>query len=244
MFEHRTARLLQKKMHALKEGKPDYEKWKARWDLSLAYFVIMGGFRVVVWKKDPVGQQLEKPADHTLQEDQGGEQGSAFKELDASQSQSAPPSSPPEVPEPTVDREMIPDVQQTDSAASRATASTEKSKFEMQPQVTASTFQYQNDLEGVPQDPDIELENETGYTLTPHGVLYLASQEGGFRNSLTPEQVKDRSKAGTLAKVIVVAQASWMGIQVLTRTAAGLTVTLLEVHVMMHVFCSLCMFIV
>jgi len=97
--------------------------------------------------------------------------------------------------------------------------------------------------QGPPYDPENKkFERKYGCTLTPQGVLFLAQQPGGFRNELSAAQVRDRSKAGTLAKVIVVAQASWMAIQVLCRTAAGLTVAVLEVHVILHVLCSLCMY--
>ncbi|KAF8417484.1 hypothetical protein EV426DRAFT_578114 [Tirmania nivea] len=92
-----------------------------------------------------------------------------------------------------------------------------------------------------PEDKKLKMEV---CTLTPRGVLFLAQQPGGFCNELLPTQVRDRSKAGTLAKVIVVFQALWMVIQVLCRTAAGLTVALLEVHVILHVLCSLYMYFV
>ena len=47
MFENKTADMLKREMLKLKEGKPEWDQWKARWDdLALSYFVIMGGFRV------------------------------------------------------------------------------------------------------------------------------------------------------------------------------------------------------
>lgn len=84
--------------------------------------------------------------------------------------------------------------------------------------------------------------NNQACTLTPYGALLLA-KVGAFRTNLHPTQVRDRSKAGTLAKVIVVLQSCSMAVQVLCRTVAGLTVTILEVHVILHVLCSLCMYI-
>ena len=45
----------------------------------------------------------------------------------------------------------------------------------------------------------------------------------------------DKSKANTLAKALVIIQASWLLIQVIGRLIAKLPVTLLEVNTIAHV---------
>lgn len=93
-------------------------------------------------------------------------------------------------------------------------------------------------------------------TLTPHGVLKVAKWEWethrasgnqGERRKLlsviTPNEVRDKGNASALAKAIVFWQALWMVIQVISRTAAKLPVTLLELHTILHAFCAVAMYV-
>lgn len=50
--------------------------------------------------------------------------------------------------------------------------------------------------------------------------------------------IVDKGKTDSLGKTIVLAQAAYMAIQCIARKAAGLPVTLLELHVVMHVLCT------
>jgi hypothetical protein len=74
-------------------------------------------------------------------------------------------------------------------------------------------------------------------TLTPHGVLFL--QQKGVNKWIKAKEVKDKSKANKLTKVIVFFQALWMIAQVISRTVDLLPVTLLELHTCVHTFCAL-----
>jgi hypothetical protein len=74
-------------------------------------------------------------------------------------------------------------------------------------------------------------------TLTPQGVFLLYQR--GLIPHLSEDDVLDKSKVGKLTKVIVFFQALWMIVQVISRTASALPVTLLELHTCVHTFCAL-----
>lgn len=71
-------------------------------------------------------------------------------------------------------------------------------------------------------------------TLTARGVALLA--RCGRLPRVDRGDIEDKSKANNLAKAAVVTQATWLLIQVIGRLAAGLTVTLLEVNTVAHVY--------
>ncbi|KAK8209678.1 hypothetical protein IWZ01DRAFT_551630 [Phyllosticta capitalensis] len=77
-------------------------------------------------------------------------------------------------------------------------------------------------------------------TLTPRGLLALAHV--GLLPNITNDQVSEKSKANTAAKVLVCIQASWFLVQAVARLAQKLPLTLLEVHVLTHVLCALAMY--
>jgi hypothetical protein len=77
-------------------------------------------------------------------------------------------------------------------------------------------------------------------TLQPLGILELA-EKGRFLE-LSENAIKDKSKADTLAKLLVCVQGMWMVIQCAGRKAEGLPISLLEIHVLVHVACALCMY--
>ncbi|RPB07135.1 hypothetical protein P167DRAFT_461413, partial [Morchella conica CCBAS932] len=54
--------------------------------------------------------------------------------------------------------------------------------------------------------------------------------------------VEDKGKAEMLGKTLVCLQALWMLVQCAVRKASGLPVTLLEIHVAMHVVCAIGMY--
>lgn len=84
---------------------------------------------------------------------------------------------------------------------------------------------------------DIKVER---FTLTARGVIQLA--ECGIILDIRAEDIKDKSKADSLAKIIVVLQAIWMFVQTAGRLIARLPVTLLEVHTVAHALCALLMY--
>ena len=70
-------------------------------------------------------------------------------------------------------------------------------------------------------------------TITARGMAFLASC--GHVPDVSREDIIDKSKADTLAKTLVMIQASWMLLQVIARLVVRLPVTLLEVNTVAHV---------
>lgn len=77
--------------------------------------------------------------------------------------------------------------------------------------------------------------------LTTHGAQKLAERDMWFYVSGTT--IKDKSKANTIQKALVLCQASWMFLQCIVRKASGLPLALLELHTMVHVFYAFLVYI-
>ncbi|KAK8189257.1 uncharacterized protein BKA78DRAFT_319062 [Phyllosticta capitalensis] len=77
-------------------------------------------------------------------------------------------------------------------------------------------------------------------TLTPRGLMQLT--RAGLLPHVTNEEVTEKSKANTAAKIMVCIQASWFLLQAVARLAQKLPLTLLEIHVLTHVLCALGMY--
>ncbi|KAK7530868.1 uncharacterized protein J3D65DRAFT_139880 [Phyllosticta citribraziliensis] len=77
-------------------------------------------------------------------------------------------------------------------------------------------------------------------TLTPRGLLVLA--RAGLLPQVADEEITEKSKANTAAKILVCIQAGWFLVQAVARLAQKLPLTLLEVHVLAHVLCALAMY--
>ena len=78
-------------------------------------------------------------------------------------------------------------------------------------------------------------------TLTPGGVLHLAKHCGSEPFLTTPEEITDKSKVDSLAKVIVFFQVLWLMLVCLNRWIAGYPFSILEVHTLVHAACALTM---
>ena len=76
--------------------------------------------------------------------------------------------------------------------------------------------------------------------LQPRGIVELADK--GHFIEISAKIIKDKSKADVLAKLLVCVQVVWMVIQCIGRKAEGLPTSLLEIHVLVHVACALCMY--
>jgi hypothetical protein len=77
-------------------------------------------------------------------------------------------------------------------------------------------------------------------TFQPSGIVRLA--EKGHFIEISEKAIKDKSKADILAKSLVCVQVCWMVVQCIGRKAAGLPISLLEIHIFVHVACALCMY--
>ena len=69
--------------------------------------------------------------------------------------------------------------------------------------------------------------------LSPQGITQLAKL--GHFLTLSEKKIDDRSKANIIQKVLVITQVGWMAVQCAVRAAWGLPISLLELHVLVHV---------
>jgi hypothetical protein len=76
--------------------------------------------------------------------------------------------------------------------------------------------------------------------LSPNGVLQLAKM--GHPLYISGAKIDDKGKANLIQKSLVILQVTWMATQCITRRAYGLPLTLLEIHIMVHVVCALMMY--
>jgi hypothetical protein len=74
-------------------------------------------------------------------------------------------------------------------------------------------------------------------TLTAHGVCMLA--KCGHLPNILENSIADKSKADSLAKLLVCVQAVWCLLQYIGRLASQLPVTLLELHTLGHALCAI-----
>ncbi|KAF8865240.1 hypothetical protein BDZ45DRAFT_612349 [Acephala macrosclerotiorum] len=87
-----------------------------------------------------------------------------------------------------------------------------------------------------------ELHDEYKYlTLTTEGVQYLA--EKGHLMGISGVSIKDKSKADSLAKVLVCLQMTWLIVQCVVRKVYGYPISLLELHTFVHAICALLMYV-
>jgi hypothetical protein len=78
--------------------------------------------------------------------------------------------------------------------------------------------------------------------ITVDGVLQLARL--GLIHSIDPEDINERSKADSIAKMFVLSQITWFGLQVIGRLSSDLPVTPLELHTAIHVACTIIMYLI
>ena len=74
-------------------------------------------------------------------------------------------------------------------------------------------------------------------TLKPAGILKLAQH--GYHFDISNENISDKSKADSLAKVLVYIQILWFVCQTIQRKIANLPISILEFHVLVNIGCGL-----
>jgi hypothetical protein len=80
----------------------------------------------------------------------------------------------------------------------------------------------------------------TVVSIEPPGIAFLA--ERGHFLEVDERAVQDKSKADLLAKMLLCVQVTWIVIQCIGRKAAGYPISLLEIHVLVHIACALIMY--
>ena len=88
----------------------------------------------------------------------------------------------------------------------------------------------------IPYDP-----SRPYLTLTAKGLHLLG--ECGYLPDIDEEDIKDKSKSDGLTKLIAVAQAAWMIVQIVGRLISNQPVTLLEVNTMSHVLIAFAVYL-
>lgn len=81
--------------------------------------------------------------------------------------------------------------------------------------------------------------SRTRVALTPDGLRFLLEHEPHILPDISQEQIKDKSKADGIKKILVCAQALWFCIQCMSRLAQSLPVSLLELNTFGHSLCTL-----
>jgi len=96
------------------------------------------------------------------------------------------------------------------------------------------------ELDDLPPEQARLFGKRTRLTLTAQGVALLA--QCGHLPDVAKEDIVDKSKEDWMTKILVIIQAGWMIVQVVSRLAVGLPVTQLEVNTLAHVVCALVMY--
>lgn len=78
-------------------------------------------------------------------------------------------------------------------------------------------------------------------TITPAGAVELARL--GLLTPVSEDVIDDKTKADLITKLLVCMQAGWFIIQCIARVAQHLPLSLLEIHVLTHVFVALLMYL-
>lgn len=78
-------------------------------------------------------------------------------------------------------------------------------------------------------------------TLTLEALKFIANWAPDILPDLPESAILDKSKANAFTKFVTCGQASWFGVQCLTRSAQGLSTPLLEINTAVHAICTLIM---
>ena len=86
-------------------------------------------------------------------------------------------------------------------------------------------------------------DGRTRVALTPDGVRFLLAHEPNSLPDISEEQIQDKSKADSITKTLVCAQASWFCVQCILRLAQSLPISLLELNTFGHSLCTLLIYL-
>lgn len=75
--------------------------------------------------------------------------------------------------------------------------------------------------------------------ISVYGLSYIAKKAPGLIPDIAEKDIKDKSKADSLAKFIVCLQALWFCVQCITRVSQQKAISLLELNTFAHAFCAL-----
>ena len=81
-------------------------------------------------------------------------------------------------------------------------------------------------------------------TLTLEGLKFIADQTPALLPDLPESAIVDKSKANAFTKLVTCGQALWFVVQCATRSAQGLSISLLEINTAVHAICTLIMYFI
>ena len=77
--------------------------------------------------------------------------------------------------------------------------------------------------------------------VTVEGIIQLV--KSGLLPTISPEDIDERSKADIIAKMFVLSQITWFGLQVIGRLASKIPVTPIEIHTAIYVACTIAIYL-
>jgi hypothetical protein len=80
-------------------------------------------------------------------------------------------------------------------------------------------------------------------TLTPYGVSLLLKHEPQLLPDISEEEVKDKSKGGSLTKFVACIQATWFCLSCIARMSQKMPVSMLELNTFAHALCTVIVYI-
>jgi len=81
-----------------------------------------------------------------------------------------------------------------------------------------------------------------GMTSTLTGLEFIAKHNPDLLPDLSSSAINDKSKANVFVKTITGIQALWFGIQCVSRSTQGLSISLLEMNTAIHAACALALY--
>ncbi|KIW23015.1 uncharacterized protein PV07_11249 [Cladophialophora immunda] len=115
-------------------------------------------------------------------------------------------------------------------------------KLDPGPSPFSLTFGFYAVMGGITLDVSDIYDNVRFVTLMPEGILLLARATSWTHFTVSETTIRDKSKADTLAKALVLTQVLWTIFQSVTRAVLQYPVTALEIHVLVHAACALLMY--
>ena len=88
-------------------------------------------------------------------------------------------------------------------------------------------------------EPNFLPNHRSRLCISVYGLSYIAMKAPELIPDIAEKQIKDKSKANSLAKFIVCLQALWFCVQCITRVSQRKAISLLELNNFAHAFCAL-----
>lgn len=80
-------------------------------------------------------------------------------------------------------------------------------------------------------------------TLTPNGVLLLLKHEPQLLPDISEGEVKDKSKGGSVTKLVACVQATWFCMSCIARISQKWPVSMLELNTFAHALCTVIVYL-